>query len=88
MKSVPTITLKEALEIMERKQPVNIVFRTANLSKKTGGERKELKGVILHSSDWANSIRTFQDPQAKSDSDLIDVHIRLMLYLNGRRIIY
>jgi hypothetical protein len=49
---------------MERKQPISVIYRTADQKRKTGGQRKELKGVILHGQDWENSTRKFTDPTA------------------------
>ena len=70
---------------MEKGTPFNLVFYTADKKRKTGGERKELLQCTLHGSDYANSIRRL----LKANTDkVIDVHIRLMVSYNGRRIIY
>lgn len=85
----PTITLKEALEQMERKLPIaKLVYRTGSLSKNTGGELKELTNIILQGQDWDNSTRTFLLLDEPEGNNIREVHIRLMLYINGRRIIY
>lgn len=88
MSGIATITLTEALEEMERKVPFNVTYRKADENRKAAGERAELRGVILHSQDWEHSIRTVSIPDAEDGKDLRDIHIRLMLYFNGRRIIY
>jgi hypothetical protein len=85
MAAKPPITLKEALETMEKGSPFNLVFFTADKKRKTGGIKKELMQCHLNGSDYANSIRRILKPNS---DQVIDVHIRLMLYFNGRRIIY
>lgn len=82
------ITLNEVLEEMERKQPFNIEFRKLDEKKKTAGQKKRLDGVVLHGQDWPNQVRTVKIPDAPQDKDLCDIHIRLILSFNGRRVIY
>ncbi len=81
----PPITLNEVLEQMESGNPFNIIFRKADKKRNTGGQKKELKKVVLHGTDWNNSIRRLRKPNS---DEITDVHIRLILYFNSRRVFY
>lgn len=84
----PTIFLNEALEVMETKKPFSVVFRRCDVKRKTGGSFAEFNNVVLHGSDWPNATRTVKPADDAKGDNLKEFHIRLMVYFNGRRVIW
>jgi hypothetical protein len=65
-----TISLKEVLAIMDKKQPFQIAFVTLNKKKKTGGEWIELLSAVKHTTatikgqpSTANEHRVYKNPR-------------------------
>lgn len=71
---------------MGQNKPFSIVFYTLNLSKNTGGERKELKNCVLvpqaHNM-YENDTIGIRSEGAEHD---VCVHVRLIVEVNGERI--
>lgn len=84
----PPILLNEALEDMEKKQPFTAVARTCDVNRKIGGELITFTNVVLHGSDWKNATRTVKPADDQKGDDLKAFHIRLLIYYNGRRVIW
>ncbi len=84
----PPILLTEALEDLEKKQPCSIVYRSCDVNRKKGGELVTLNNVVLHGSDWKNATRTVKPADDQHGDDLKSFHIRLLIWYNGRRVIW
>lgn len=103
------IKLKDALQTMERTNarglpiPFNIVFCTADLNRKTGGEIIQLDNAVLsrkikHPTHYRKSNeQVIKKPlhyrnrtrnlQQLKTSEIRKAHIDLVLYLNGEEVV-
>lgn len=77
------MTLKEALRVINRKEPVDIEFVTLDERRKKGGQHRSLIGAVCCGSSHDSSVHDTVTMQPREVSaNPVSIHVKLIMKLN------